>query len=524
MGKKRRLPVVEVGEGPSSSRQRGEELQAAHTSDAGSQPTGKARDHPLTIVQVGQGSSRSRDIMQEELRAAYDAEHARWEEGDDYDDDETQPPSADDLVQQTAPSNDGRAEDSVRESPISNNINKKRGITLMQRIWALPPNKKLVCGLNGSKQPVGESGQTFKRWLGTLCICRNYCPLMPATWTHVDRKCKEDAWVEIEKKWIIDPEIISPANQMNWAMHLLGELRRNRRSKLKKKCYPKDALKEDVYTRKPEWADEQDYRALVDYWFDSKTKDLVDTNKRSRSFQTDIARTGPISFAQTADNMAKENGQAVERADVFIKAYCTKDGTPISNVVRDKIDKMKDILNNGGKLVGDHRDGILWAKDDAFAQVMGKERSGRVRGVGFGPTPSGRSGSNLPCVPAPSSTETVQRMIALENSMRDQLADSEQRHQQQLAEALAEAKRESDARHEQQLAEALAEAKRESDARHEQQLAEAMRESERRHQQQLDETKREMADAKRRMDEMVAFLQKNVISSISGYSGNSATS
>ena len=111
-------------------------------------------------------------------------------------------------------------------------------------------------------------------------------------------------------------------------------------------------------------------------------------------------------------------------------------------------------------------------------------------------------------------------MTALENSMRDQLADSEQRHQQQLAEALAEAKRESDARHKQQLAEALAEAKRESDARHEQQLAEAMRESERRHQQQLDETKREMADTKRRMDEIVAFLQKNVALSLSGYSGN----
>ena len=178
---------------------------------------------------------------------------------------------------------------------------------------------------------------------------------------------------------------------------------------------------------------------------------------------------------------------------------------------------MKDILNNGGKLVGDHRDGILWAKDDAFAQVMGEERSGRVRGVGFGPTPSGRSGSNLPCVPGPSSTETVQRMTALENSMRDQLADAEQRHQQQLAEALAEAKRESDARHEQQLAEAL----RESDARHEQQMAEAMRESETRHQQQLDETKREMADTKRRMDEIVAFLQKNMApSSLTGYSGN----
>ena len=75
-----------------------------------------------------------------------------------------------------------------------------------------------------------------------------------------------------QKKWIIDPEIVKPANQMNWAMHLLGELRRNRRSKLKKKCYPKDALKEEVIEKQPSWADVQDYRALVDYWFDSKTK------------------------------------------------------------------------------------------------------------------------------------------------------------------------------------------------------------------------------------------------------------
>ena len=49
------------------------------------------RDHPLMVVQVGQGSSRSRDSVQEELRAAFAAEQARGEGGDD--DDETQPPS-----------------------------------------------------------------------------------------------------------------------------------------------------------------------------------------------------------------------------------------------------------------------------------------------------------------------------------------------------------------------------------------------------------------------------------------------
>ena len=58
---------------------------------------------------------------------------------------------------------------------------------------------------------------------------------------------------------------------------------------------------------------------------------------------------------------------------------------------------MTEILNNGSSLHGECRKGILWSKNDAFTQVMGAERCGRVRGVGFGPTPSGRSRSNLPC-------------------------------------------------------------------------------------------------------------------------------
>ena len=75
-----------------------------------------------------------------------------------------------------------------------------------------------------------------------------------------------------QKKWDIPAEIILPANQKNWALHLLGELRRNRRSKLKKKCYPKDALKEDVIRAKPDKVDRLQYEALVDYWFSSATK------------------------------------------------------------------------------------------------------------------------------------------------------------------------------------------------------------------------------------------------------------
>ncbi|XP_065625407.1 uncharacterized protein LOC112005621 isoform X2 [Quercus suber] len=205
-------------------------------------------------------------------------------------------------------------------------------------------------------------------------------------------------------------------------------------------------------------------------------------NKRSRGFQNDIARSEPISFAQTADNMAKESGQAVERAVVFAKVYCTKDRHPISTEVREKIDKMTEILNNGGSLQGECREGILWSKDDAFAQVMGAERCGRVRGVGFGPTLLGRSGSNLPCYTLTplASRETAHRITELENShqtLRDELAQSKQMHQEQIAELQAQHKAEIakiHAQNKEQIVEALAEAKRQSDAQHREQLDEMM--------------------------------------------------
>ena len=53
---------------------------------------------------------------------------------------------------------------------------------------------------------------------------------------------------------------------------------------------------------------------------------------------------------------------------------------------------MKHLMTEGSQLRGnDIEAGILWQPDDAFAQVLGAERSGRVKGVGFGPTPSRKS-------------------------------------------------------------------------------------------------------------------------------------
>ena len=85
--------------------------------------------------------------------------------------------------------------------------------------------------------------------------------------------------------------------------------------------------------------------------------------------------------------------------------------------------------------------GILWSNDDAYAQVMGHpELSGLVRGVGFGITPSRRSATSYSQFTLTlSSSRAHQRMLELETSheeLREQLAQSEARHQGHMTEMM----------------------------------------------------------------------------------------
>ncbi|KAL0012240.1 hypothetical protein SO802_007348 [Lithocarpus litseifolius] len=56
--------------------------------------------------------------------------------------------------------------------------------------------------------------------------------------------------------------------------------------------------------------------------------------------------------------------------------------------------------------------------DDAFGQVIGAERGGRVRGVGFGPTPSSNRARTMDdSMPSPTSIATNQRVIELSSQV-----------------------------------------------------------------------------------------------------------
>uniref|UniRef100_A0A2N9HRB9 Uncharacterized protein n=1 Tax=Fagus sylvatica TaxID=28930 RepID=A0A2N9HRB9_FAGSY len=127
--------------------------------------------------------------------------------------------------------------------------------------------------------------------------------------------------------------------------------------------YKKNGNPTNVVAAAPPRVDKVDFAALVTYWYSKDGQDLSDKNKKSCSFKKETHTAGSKSYASHVEEMKEERGVniPIERAELYEKFYTHKDGTPVND------DAAKNILGKGPKY------------------------SGRVRGLGFGPTPSSRN-------------------------------------------------------------------------------------------------------------------------------------
>ncbi|XP_050258895.1 uncharacterized protein LOC126703877 [Quercus robur] len=118
-----------------------------------------------------------------------------------------------------------------------------------------------------------------------------------------------------------------------------------------------------------------------------------DKNKERRFKQDDLHTASSCSFAVHAAKKAKTDGRPIERAILYPILHTRKDGSAVNPVVKAKMDKMKELLDDSSNHLqsSDTSGSIAWSIDDVFAKVMGKECKGPIRGIGFGPSPSGRS-------------------------------------------------------------------------------------------------------------------------------------
>ncbi|KAK9984959.1 hypothetical protein SO802_034484 [Lithocarpus litseifolius] len=221
-----------------------------------------------------------------------------------------------------------------------------RGPSKYLDIWDLPDEEEIELELNSEHQPVDDGARTFTGFLGTIARKPHMCPIRYLNWKDMPEENKEECWRLVEVK-----------------------------------------------SNGPKGCISQDWDILVDHWYTDDAVIKSEKNKERRSKQDDVHTAGSCSFAVHVAKKAKMDGCLVERSVLYPILHTRKNEAIVNPVVAEKIDKMKELLADPANHLqsSDTTGSIAWAPDDVFAKVMGKECKGHIRGVGFGPSPSGRS-------------------------------------------------------------------------------------------------------------------------------------
>ncbi|XP_050290426.1 uncharacterized protein LOC126728677 [Quercus robur] len=220
------------------------------------------------------------------------------------------------------------------------------------------------------------------------------CPIRYLTWKDMLEELKEECWHVVNRKYIVPANPTAYAALKRFTLQKIGKAWRDHRCRLKSTHYiPHPRNKVRVKSIRPKGCIPKAWDVLVGHWYTDDTVIESEKSRDCRSKRDDLHTAGSCSYAVHATKKAKADGRPIERATLYSILYTCKDGSVVNPVVQERMDKMKELLANPSNQLksSDISGSIAWSLDDVFAKVMGKERKGRIRGVGFGPRPSGQS-------------------------------------------------------------------------------------------------------------------------------------
>ncbi|MQL93635.1 hypothetical protein Taro_026281 [Colocasia esculenta] len=134
---------------------------------------------------------------------------------------------------------------------------------------------------------------------------------------------------------------------------------------------------------------EDQWKKLVQIWYSEEFKKRSETNKQNKSKHTFFYCAGSKSFADIYHDEFLKTGAILDRGDLFIRTRMKKAGGPVNDESAAMIDKIRDIKLTQQSTTSSS----IASVGDTYEQVMGRDRTGRIRGIGTGPTPKSLWGS-----------------------------------------------------------------------------------------------------------------------------------
>uniref|UniRef100_A0A3Q7G619 Reverse transcriptase Ty1/copia-type domain-containing protein n=1 Tax=Solanum lycopersicum TaxID=4081 RepID=A0A3Q7G619_SOLLC len=202
--------------------------------------------------------------------------------------------------------------------------------------------------VSGRNQSIGKEGRKLASFLGIIARNPDLTPLNANDWRVFD---------EEEKKVLVEFKKISiPTHGEEFVEKSIGKKWRDYKRDLKAMYVTNYKTKDALMKNRPSHIPRDQWSCLISYWLSEKTKaiDGIDPT---------LAKVYVLTLTK----------RKVDR--------------PLDEESSNVVNMMKEKLVNGETSEEQSHGNVAW-EGDVYSQVLGNEKSGYVRGLGLGPTPS----------------------------------------------------------------------------------------------------------------------------------------
>ncbi|KAL5776265.1 hypothetical protein ACOSP7_009191 [Xanthoceras sorbifolium] len=230
-------------------------------------------------------------------------------------------------------------------------------------------------------QTIDGSSITLASYIGILA--REHVPITLESWKKVDEQKKDMIWSSLLQYFkLLD-------SSKDYIFKKMGGRWRQYKSRITKKLIEvsqgprkKRALKPKNVTNAGDWNEFVKQRTSEQFKERSKNFRAM---RLSQKIQHTTGRMGYAQLHHIMKNEAKEKGkdpEKITRVDVWIEGHKRKKNKPLSEAVQTIMDEINQLRVS----TCPPNDNNI--NEDSLAKVLGAEKRGRVRGLGFGATPS----------------------------------------------------------------------------------------------------------------------------------------
>ncbi|OMO75205.1 hypothetical protein CCACVL1_16302 [Corchorus capsularis] len=293
------------------------------------------------------------------------------------------------LAGQNQPSQSQNEPNETQRSRRKRNVKRKTRVRSQDNnLLVSLDGEPIFIPTNELGQPVGPKATMLSNFIGKVAKDGHLAPLSYITWRKMPNEAREEMWRLVRSKFDIETQ------SKKWVLKTIGKRWSDWKAKLKADHYnPHNTDEERLNDCHPNVLPDQ-WQALVSYWNTDKAKILCAVNKACRAKQKALHTAGRKSFARIREEEKEKRpgGKEPSRAELYILTHTRKDGQPVDDAAAEIIAKLREKASQKPTVSGDSNN-----SQDTLFQVMGSEKTGRVRTYGMGPTPTELWGQKCVC-------------------------------------------------------------------------------------------------------------------------------